>query len=168
LIDRAFFLANQAQDPAPHYEHSTIGYNYRMSNLLAAVGRAQLAHLDERVRAKRAIFGRYEAALREVDGLAFMPEAPYGRATRWLSVLTLDRGDGSEARDKVLHGLRSEGIEARPAWKPMHLQPVFSDSRHFGGEIAEKVFETGLCLPSGTSLSDTDQDRVVATVLKYV
>ena len=163
-MDRARYLATQARDPAPHYQHSTIGYNYRMSNLLAAVGRAQLRVLDERVAARRAVFERYFEALGELPGVHFMPEAPYGKGTRWLTCLTIDPKEFGASREQVRLALEAENIEARPVWKPMHMQPVFEDCRVVGGSVAEKLFEDGLCLPSGSNLSVAEQTRVIEIV----
>ena len=130
-----------------------IGYNYRMSNLLAAVGRAQLATLAERVEARRRIFDSYVDLLGDIDGIEFMPEAPYGRSNRWLTTLTIDPVRFGAGRDDILRVLDSENIEARPVWKPMHCQPVFAGSRVFGGAVSEQIFDTGICLPSGTGLT---------------
>jgi len=164
LVDRARFLATQARDPAPHYEHSQVGYNYRMSNVLAAVGRGQLASLAERIAIRRRIFERYVDGLGGLPGVAFMPEAPYGRATRWLTCLTIDPSLFGADREEVRQALEAENIEARPAWKPMHLQPVFAGARTFGGAASERIFRHGLCLPSGSSLGEEDQARVISTI----
>jgi pyridoxal phosphate-dependent aminotransferase EpsN len=164
LVDRARFLATQARDPAPHYEHSHVGYNYRLSNVLAAIGRGQLKTLAERVAIRRRLFDRYVDGLRDLPGIAFMPEAPYGRATRWLTCLTIDPRLFGADREAVRLALEAEDIEARPAWKPMHLQPVFAGTRMFGGAVSERIFRDGLCLPSGSSLAVEDQDRAIATV----
>jgi pyridoxal phosphate-dependent aminotransferase EpsN len=164
LIDRARFLATQARDPAPHYQHSCIGYNYRLSNVLAAIGRGQLGSLPERVAARRGIFERYVDGLQDLPGVTFMPEAPYGRSNRWLTCLTIDPGMFGADREVVRVALEAENIEARPLWKPMHLQPVFSGTRMFGGAVSERLFQNGLCLPSGSSLSAEDQGRVISVV----
>ncbi len=164
LVSKARFLATQARDPAPHYQHSEIGYNYRMSNVLAAIGRGQLRVLDERVRARRANFAHYHRELAGLSGLEFMPEASHGRCTRWLTCLTIDPADFGATREDVRLALESENIEARPVWKPMHLQPVFAECRVRGGEIARALFENGLCLPSGSSLTREDRDRVISVV----
>lgn len=165
LATTARHLATQARDPGPHYEHSTIGYNYRMSNLLAGVGRAQLHVLDERVAARRAIFDRYEAALNAEPGLSFMPEASYGRSTRWLSCVLIDPERFGATREEVRLHLETRNIESRPVWKPMHMQPVFKNCRSVGGEVAERLFVYGLCLPSGSALSPSDVDRVISEFL---
>jgi len=160
LAARARNLAAQAREPALHYEHGEIGFNYRMSNLLAALGRAQLAGLDTKMARRRAIKARYRASLADVPGLGFMPDAPYGRPSNWLTVITL----GSDARTvspaDVCEYLERQNIEARPAWKPMHLQPVFRDHAVRGGAVAENIFATGVCLPSGSAMTDADVDRV--------
>ena len=163
-IRRARFLASQARDPAPHYEHSTIGYNYRMSNLLAAVGRAQLASLDEKIEARRAIFDRYREWLGDLPGLTFMPEPDWGRSNRWLTCLTVDPRAFGADREAIRRALEEENVESRPVWKPMHLQPVFHDAPRRGGEVAEALFRDGLCLPSGSSLSVKDQERICGIV----
>ena len=165
LITRARFLSQQARDPAPHYEHSQIGYNYRMSNILAAIGRGQLKVLDERVKAKRKIFAYYQEALGDVPGIEFMPEASYGKCTRWLTCLTINPSRFGADRERVRLALENENIEARPVWKPMHLQPVFDGCECIGGEVAEDLFKYGLCLPSGTAMTDADLDRVISVIL---
>ena len=164
LIERARWLASQARDPAPHYQHSEIGYNYRMSNILAAIGRGQLELLPERVEARRRIFERYRKSLGDLAGISFMPEAPYGRCTRWLTCLTIDPEAFGATREDVRLALEKKRIEARPVWKPLHLQPVFKGCRVRGGAVAERIFERGLCLPSGSSLSHADQDRIVEVI----
>jgi dTDP-4-amino-4,6-dideoxygalactose transaminase len=167
-VDRARFLATQAREPARHYEHHVVGYNYRLSNLLAAVGRAQLADLPRRVAARRAIHARYRAALGELPGWSFMPEAPHGTCTFWLTCATLDAARFGADRDAVIDALAAVDIEARPVWKPLHLQPAFATSRLIaraeGRPIAERLFADGICLPSGQGLRHEDQDRVIAAV----
>jgi dTDP-4-amino-4,6-dideoxygalactose transaminase len=167
LISAARHLASQARDPAPHYEHSKVGYNYRLSNLLAAVGRGQLRVLSERVAARRDHFAFYEKALGGLEGWAFMPEAPYGRATRWLTCATLSAQSGAD-RETVRLALERADIEARPVWKPMHLQPMCAGLRIYGGAVGRRLFETGLCLPSGSNLSAEDRQRVVDVVTDAV
>lgn len=164
LIERARFLATQARDPAPHYQHSTIGYNYRMSNLLAAVGRGQLRHLEERVERRRAIFEFYRHALGDLPGIEFMPEISGGRSTRWLTCITIAAEQFGADREQVRLALETENIEARPLWKPMHLQPVFAERRMYGGRVCERLFRDGLCLPSGSSMTEDDLARVVTVV----
>ena len=130
LIEQARFLSQQARDSAPHYEHSTIGYNYRMSNIVAAVGRGQLKVLDERVELRRRIFAYYKKALGDIPGIEFMPKAPYGKSNRWLTVILITPQDFGVDRETVGQALEAENIEARPIWKPMHLQPVFRVEGH--------------------------------------
>ena len=163
-LDRARHLATQAREPVRHYEHKDIGYNYRLSNLLAAVGRAQLADLDRRVEARRTIQARYVAALGSRPGWSFMPEASFGRATHWLSCAVIDSAAAGETRDDVIERLAAAEIEARPVWKPLHLQPAFSGAQTLGGEVAAQLFRDGICLPSGSSLTAADQDRVIAAI----
>lgn len=163
--ERARFLATQARDPAPHYQHSEIGYNYRMSNLLAALGRSQLADLDRRVEKRRTHNAAYREALGSLPGVEFMPEAPGSRSTFWLTCLTIDPHEAGTDREEVRLHLETLDIESRPAWKPMHLQPVFSDCQAYGGEVSARLFANGLCLPSGSSLSDDDRSRVIEAVL---
>ena len=164
LIARARFLSQQARDPAPHYQHSTIGYNYRMSNILAAIGRAQLAVVEERVHRRRAIFAYYRERLGHLPGLTFMPEASYGRSNRWLSVILIEPAAFGRDREAVRLALEAENIEARPVWKPMHLQPVFRAARRVGGAVSERLFAQGLCLPSGTQMTEDDLERVATVV----
>jgi dTDP-4-amino-4,6-dideoxygalactose transaminase len=164
LIEKARFLATQARDPAPHYQHSEIGYNYRMSSILAAIGRGQLRVLEDRVAARRENFEHYQSGLSGLPGLEFMPEAPWGRCTRWLTCMTIDPEVFGATQGDVRLALEEEDIEARPVWKPMHLQPVFSDCRVYGGSVAEKLFDKGLCLPSGSNLGDRDRDRVIRVI----
>jgi pyridoxal phosphate-dependent aminotransferase EpsN len=164
LVAHARKLATQARDPAPHYEHSEVGYNYRLSNVLAAIGRGQLRLLEERVAARRRNFELYAEALGELPGLAFMPEAPWGRSTRWLTCITLDPLEFGADREAIRLALEAEDIESRPVWKPMHLQPVYRGAARVGGAVAEELFDRGLCLPSGSSLSISDLERVVAVI----
>ena len=165
LVNQARMLAAQARDPAPHYEHSQIGYNYRMSNILAAIGRGQLRVLDERVAAKRRIFNYYENGLSDVSGIEFMPEAPYGMSNRWLTVILITAEEFGANRETVRLALEQENIESRPIWKPMHLQPVFADYECLGGDIAQELFEKGLCLPSGTAMTEEDLSRVINVII---
>jgi pyridoxal phosphate-dependent aminotransferase EpsN len=165
-VEHARKLSTQAREPVPHYEHLEVGFNYRMSNLLAALGRAQLESLPERVTARRRNRDRYIAALGDVPGLSFMPEAPYGTTNAWLTCMVVDPGAFGADREAVRLALEAEDIEARPLWKPMHLQPIFAASHAFGGDVSARLFERGLCLPSGSSLTEADHDRVVETVLR--
>jgi len=181
FIAQARFLAQQARDPAPHYEHSQLGYNYRMGNVTAAIGIGQLECLKARVERKREIFAYYCSRLSDLPGIRFMPEAVYGRASRWLTVIVVDPALFGADREQIRVVLEAANIESRPVWKPMHLQPVFrvqdapsdselqnGDRRHparvVGGEVALALFEQGLCLPSGTAMTREDLDRVVAVL----
>lgn len=161
---KARHLATQAREPALHYEHKQVGYNYRLSNLLAAVGRAQFGQLDEKVARRRENFDFYRKAMGEFPGIEFMPEASYGRATRWLTCLLIDPAIHDVSPADVCRFLAADEIEARPMWKPMHLQPVYQGCRARGGEIAAEIFHRGLCLPSGSELRRADLARVVAAL----
>jgi len=217
LIDHARFLSQQARDPFPHYEHTEIGYNYRMSNVLAAIGRGQLQVLDERVKRRREIFDYYQKTLGNVPGVEFMPEPKWSRSNRWLTVMLITPEEFGADREAVRLALEAENIESRPVWKPMHMQPVFQSApqrnglripqgrdyadytdfkgqvsrkggkagaresgrrkaqakfktQHYparvvGGEVAEDFFTRGLCLPSGTAMSNGDLDRIVETIV---
>ncbi len=165
LIEHARKLSTQAREPVVHYEHAEIGFNYRMSNLLAALGRAQLETLSERVSIRRRIRGRYRELLADAPGITFMPEAGYGRTNAWLTCVVIDPDAFGADREAIRLALEAEDIEARPLWKPMHLQPIFAANHMFGGDVSARLFERGLCLPSGSSLTDDDQDRVVAAIL---
>jgi dTDP-4-amino-4,6-dideoxygalactose transaminase len=191
LVDYARFLSQQARDPFPHYEHSQLGYNYRMSNIVAAIGQGQLRSLEDRVRRKRAIFSYYQEALKGNAGITFMSEAPYGVSNRWLTVILVEPEQFGADREAIRLALEEQNIESRPVWKPMHLQPVFdcipiSDDNFpiakdgprsafhgprrykaycIGGQVSETLFEKGLCLPSGTSMSDGDLERVVDVLI---
>lgn len=168
LIARARFLATQARDPAPHYEHSTIGYNYRLSNLLAGVGRGQLEVLRERVLARRSVFERYRDGLADVPEIQWMPEPDWSYSTRWLSACTLDP-KSAVTNERLRLQLAEDLIEARPVWKPMHRQPVYSTSPYFtaGNEsISDRLFDHGICLPSGSNMSDGQVNRIVESIRK--
>ena len=160
LIEKVRFWATQSRDPAPHYQHSEVGFNYRMSNILAAIGRGQLRVLAQRVEKRRANCAYYQKALGDLPGLSFMPEADYGRCTRWLTCITIDPAIAGTDREKVRLALAEANIEARPIWKPMHLQPVFAGCRCYGGGVSERLFADGLCLPSGSNLTEADLKRV--------
>jgi len=164
FIAEALKLSTQARDRAPHYQHSEIGYNYRMSNVLAAIGRAQLRVLDERVAARRRNFAFYRRALRDMPGIEFTPQARWGRHTRWLTTLTIDPVAFGADREALRLALEADSIEARPVWKPMHQQPVFSRFDSFGGEVASDLFARGLCLPSGSNLAERHLQRVVDVI----
>jgi len=167
LIDRARFLATQARDAAMHYQHSEIGYNYRMSNILAGVGRGQLKVLDQRVLARRAVFHRYTEALADVRAIVWMPEPEWSYSTHWLSACTLNPEITSVTPNELISKLAAEMIEARPLWKPMHLQPVFRECPYFthgAQSVSDGLFARGVCLPSGSNLSPQNLDRVVDTL----
>lgn len=161
---RAKHLATQARDPFPYYHHTSVGYNYRLSNLLAAIGRAQLRNLEKKVARRREIFSFYERALGDIPGLTFMPEAPYGRSNRWLTCMTIDEKATGVSNEDLRLYLEKENIESRPVWKPMHMQPVFKECRVFGGAVSEELFARGLCLPSGSGMTQDDLERVVSAV----
>lgn len=169
-LELARFWAAQARDPALHYQHSHVGYNYRLSNVLAGIGRAQLQVLDARVQARRAVFERYYKALSDIEGFEFMPEAKYGRCTRWLTSLTVDSEKCGVSRDEIIEALQKENIEARPVWKPMHRQPLFAQCSYYpheeGNSLSDRLFERGLCLPSGSDLGREDQSRVIECISK--
>ena len=164
LVMKAKFLATQARDPAPHYQHSEIGYNYRLSNVLAGIGRGQLQVLNERVAARRRNFEIYQSALGDLPGIEFMPEANFGYSTRWLTALTVATEAFGADREYIRLQLAKQQIEARPVWKPLHLQPVFSECECIGGEVGEDLFMRGLCLPSGSNLTDEDLERVISVI----
>ena len=166
LIEKVKFWATQARDQEIYYQHSELGFNYRMSNVLAAIGRGQLQVLEERVVRKREIFARYREALGNLPGVEFMPEPDYGRATRWLTCLTIDPEVAGIDRNAVIKELEKHNIESRPTWKPMHLQPLYQGCRVVGGKVSEELFAKGLCLPSGTGMSDDDLERVIEVVRK--
>jgi dTDP-4-amino-4,6-dideoxygalactose transaminase len=164
LIQRARYLSTQARVPVVHYEHTELGYNYRMSNILAAIGRAQLRVLVDRVTRRRQIFQHYVDELGDLPGISFMPEASYGRHSRWLSVMIIDAAQFGTDFETMRQALEGHNIESRPVWKPMHRQPVFSGARTIGGTVADSLYAQGLCLPSGSSMSQADQDRVIEIV----
>jgi pyridoxal phosphate-dependent aminotransferase EpsN len=164
LIRHAYKLATQARERTPHYEHEEIGYNYRMSNVLAAIGRGQLRVLEDHVAARRRNFDFYQQTLGDLPGIEFMPEAPWGCHSRWLTTLTIDPRQFGADREEVRLALEAENIEARPVWKPMHLQPVFVDYESVGGKVADDLFERGLCLPSSSNLTPEQLERVADAV----
>ena len=165
--DQARFLATQARDPAPHYEHSTYGYNYRLSNICAAIGLGQMAVLDDRVDRRREIFKRYDYALSQ-PGISFMPEPDGFRSTRWLTTLTIDPEVLGVSREDIRLMLLEHEIESRPLWKPMHMQPLYKGSSYHGSGVDEGLFEQGLCLPSGSDMTDDQQDEVIGRILSLM
>lgn len=167
FIARARFLASQARDDAPHYEHSNVGYNYRLSNILAAVGRGQLRCLPDRIAARKNNRKQYATALGDLPGLSFIPISSDGEPNYWLTCITIDPEQFGAGREEIRLALEAQNIEARPVWKPMHLQPIFASCEVRGGNVAEKIFESGLCLPSGSSLTEEELQRV-STIVRNV
>jgi len=163
-IQKARFLATQARENAPHYEHREIGYNYRLSNVSAAIGRGQLEVLNDRIAQRRAIFDQYRDRLGTLPGVSFLPEPPGMFANRWLTTMLIDPEKAGFTREHLRQNLEEENIESRPLWKPMHLQPVFSSSPSYSSGIAEKLFTTGLCVPSGSNMSTSQQERVLKLI----
>lgn len=168
VVAQARHLATQARMPVVHYQHEQIGYNYRLSNLLAALGRSQLRALGERVKRRREINSWYRKALADLPGLDFMPVNPDGDPTHWLTCILVDPAAAGIDREKLRLRLEDADVESRPLWKPLHLQPALSSARTVGGSVAEKLFDKGLCLPSGTSLSGSDLERVVTVIREAV
>lgn len=167
-ISRARHLSTQAREPAIHYEHKEIGYNYRMSNVLAGLGLSQFADLEPRIAAKRRHYESYENALAELDGVEMMPLVDRDAANYWLSCIVLSDAFGSDARDQLVQAFQRAAIEARPLWKPMHLQPVFADQKAYLSGVSEKLFNYGLCLPSGSGMSDQERAEVIEIVRDFV
>ncbi|MCF6351458.1 MAG: DegT/DnrJ/EryC1/StrS family aminotransferase [Cyclobacteriaceae bacterium] len=162
-IKKAKFLATQARDNAPHYQHTQIGYNYRLGNVNAAIGLGQMEVLDERVKRKREIFNFYNDALADVEGISFQSEPKESFSNRWLTTILTP---SFEQRETIRLALEKENIESRPLWKPMHLQPVFKEAQYIGGNVAENLFNKGLCLPSGTAMTESDLRRIVGIITK--
>nr|WP_150959496.1 aminotransferase class I/II-fold pyridoxal phosphate-dependent enzyme [Aneurinibacillus sp. XH2] len=164
-LEKARFWATQARDRARHYQHSEMGYNYRLSNILAGVGRGQLKVLENRIQLRRDIFKRYYEALSRIDGVQFMPEMDFGRSTRWLTALTVDKRRCGISAGELINVLADRNIETRPVWKPLHLQPLFEGCAFYphepGFSVSDQLFERGICLPSGSSLTTEDQMRVI-------
>lgn len=167
LIKKARFLATQARDPAPHYQHSHIGYNYRMSNICAGIGRGQMTVINERVMQRRNNFAFYKAALSGIEGLTFPEDVPGYFSNHWLTAVQIDSSKfmNNISGDQIRQELEKENIECRPVWKPMHLQPVFSGAPYYGSDVAEKIFDNGLCLPSGSNLTRENLETVVNKIL---
>jgi pyridoxal phosphate-dependent aminotransferase EpsN len=160
-VEKARFWAQQARDPAPWYQHSELGYNYRMSNVLAGIGRGQIEVLDLRVRQRRAIAFRYRDAFADLSGISFMPQAEYGLHTNWLSCFLIDEEPFGCSRDQLIRALDEANVESRPVWKPMHLQPLYAGCERYGGDVAEDLFRRGICLPSSSSLTEAEQLHVI-------
>lgn len=167
-LRKARFLATQAKDPAQHYQHSELGYNYRMSNILAGVGRAQLEVLNERVMARRKIFNRYQEELGNLQGIDFMSELKGTQSNRWLTTFTVNEQETGVKTNEILEWLLKEGIEARPVWKPLHRQPLFKGTKTYSHDerefVSERLFSEGICLPSGSNMTDDDQTRVITAI----
>ncbi|GEL06620.1 aminotransferase class I/II-fold pyridoxal phosphate-dependent enzyme [Salisediminibacterium halotolerans] len=172
LLDETLYLATQAKQPALHYQHNEIGYNYRLSNVLAGIGRAQVKVLDERVNIRRAIHRTYAEAFADVPGISFMPEYQGSYASRWLTALVMESSDTPTSPERAVRYLAERQIEARPLWKPLHLQPVFADSLYYphspNVHVAERLFDKGLCLPSGSSLTIDEQTHVINCLKAYL
>lgn len=164
IADKVKYLASQAKDPALWYEHSTVGYNYRLSNLLAAIGRGQLKTLDDKVKARQNNYNYYKENLKDVEAISFMPEASYGVSTKWLTCILLDSSKRSAAH--VRWCLEQENIESRFLWKPMHMQVSFDSCQSVGGDVSKEFFIKGLCLPSGSNLTEKELERVVSVIKK--
>ncbi|PIE96724.1 DegT/DnrJ/EryC1/StrS family aminotransferase [Bacillus fungorum] len=171
-LERARFLATQARDSAPYYQHSQVGYNYRMSNILAGVGRGQLEVLEDRVRARRRIFNRYYEELSHIPRFYFMPELENTRSNRWLTTMLIDEKESGITIEKLLTALAEENIEARPTWKPLHMQPLFKKYKYYAHQkdkdVSKKLFENGICLPSGSNMTDEDQRRVIQAIINII
>jgi dTDP-4-amino-4,6-dideoxygalactose transaminase len=163
LMTRARFLSTQAREPTAWYEHREVGYNYRMSNVLAGIGRGQLRVLAERVAARRAIYERYVDGLKAVEGISWMPEPAYSRGTRWLSACMLDPSAIRKTPSEVIAELSRAGIEARHIWKPMHQQPLFAGCAYYphDASFSDAVFARGICLPSGSNMTEAQQGRIL-------
>lgn len=162
LVQKARFLATQARDPAPHYQHSHIGYNYRMSNVCAGIGRGQMAVLEQRIQQRRANYDGYVSALKDTPGISLLPEPAGFFSNRWLTTISVDpEKSGGITREHIRLALEKENIESRPLWKPMHLQPVFKDCPFYGDGTCEHLFEQGLCLPSGSNMPEAGRLRVI-------
>lgn len=168
LLEKATFWATQAKDPVPHYQHSELGYNYRMSNVLAAIGRGQLQVLPERVAARRRIFARYQKRLAHWPGIYFMPECSFGKSNRWLTTLMIDSSLNNVLPKDLLDALAAENIEARRVWNPLHLQPLLCECTYYSHNMDESVsdnlFKQGICLPSGSNMTEKDQERVIQVI----
>lgn len=164
LIHQARKLATQAREPLPYYEHKEVGYNYRLSNVLAGIGRGQLEVLADRVEARRRNMIYYQKMLGHLPGIQFMPEAPWGRHSRWLTVITINPDEFGADRETVRLALQARNIESRPVWKPMHQQPIYAGYEAVGGAVADDLFARGLCLPSGSNLSNADLVRIAQII----
>jgi dTDP-4-amino-4,6-dideoxygalactose transaminase len=166
--DKAVFLATQARDQAPHYQHSEIGYNYRLSNISAGIGRGQMEVLQKHIGLRRAMHAFYTDIFKDIDGVTVFkePNSDYF-SNHWLSCITINSDKIGKTREDLRLALEKENIESRPLWKPMHLQPIFEKYPYYGGKVCETLFENGLCLPSGSNLTTEDQDRLRAVFLQF-
>jgi len=167
-IAKARFWATQSRDAARHYQHSELGFNYRMSNVIAGIGRGQLKVLEQRIEKKKKIFDFYKSELEELNGIKMMPINDWNKPNYWLTCITMN---GKVKPAKIMDALEAENIESRPVWKPMHLQPFFEKYDFIGTKVSEKIFNTGICLPSGTQMADDDLNRIVKIIkqsLNYV
>ena len=166
--DKAVFLATQARDDAPHYQHSHIGYNYRMSNITAGIGRGQMEVLDDRVAARRSMNAFYQDLFKDIDGITVFTEPNNDfYSNHWLSAILIDPTIAGKTREDLRLAFLEDNIESRPLWKPMHLQPVFADAPYYGSNVSEQLFENGLCLPSGSNLTDEDRERIAKKVKEF-
>jgi dTDP-4-amino-4,6-dideoxygalactose transaminase len=163
LAQKATFLATQARDAAPHYEHSHIGYNYRMSNICAGIGRGQMEVLANRVEQRRAVYNRYYNKMKNLKGVSFVDEPAGYFSNRWLTTILIDPASGI-TRETLRLALEQDNIESRPLWKPMHMQPIFADAPFHGDGTSERLFRDGLCLPSGSNLTDADFERIFKVI----
>jgi pyridoxal phosphate-dependent aminotransferase EpsN len=164
LASTARFLSTQARDPAPHYQHTTIGYNYRMSNISAGIGRGQLLELSKKVARRRDHFTAYSEAFKNLPGVVMQPEAPWGKSTHWLTCLTIDPKKSKVSAEQIRLSLEKLDIESRPIWKPLHLQPVFSSAEYYGRGVSDRIFSEGLCIPSGSGLTDSHRQKVINSI----
>ncbi len=167
-LDRMKKWANQSREPAIEYLHKELGYNYRMSNVLAGIGRGQLTVLGDRVAARRRVAARYAEALADVPGVALQPEATWGTHSRWLTVFSIDPAVQPVAPAEIVRALETDNVESRPVWRPMHTQPMFEGAECVGGAVSEELYARGICLPSSSSLSDGEQERVIAALRRVL
>jgi dTDP-4-amino-4,6-dideoxygalactose transaminase len=172
LVEKARFLSTQSREAAPHYEHTTIGYNYRMSNVLAGIGRGQLRVLGDRVKTRRAVYHEYLNAFSNLQEIKMMPETPLGLSTHWLSTMVLDPKLTRIQPTNLIAQLKERAIEARHTWKPMHRQPLFSEAKYYSHSpdfsVSDYLFENGICLPSGSNMKDIDLQRVIENIVSTI
>lgn len=167
IVKKARFLSTQARDNAPHYQHSSVGYNYRMSNVCAAIGQGQMEVLPDRVKQRRSNYHQYYHSLAGMPGISFLKEPDGFFSNRWLTTILVEQNEFGFSREDIRIALERLNIESRPLWKPMHLQPVFAGTRFFGSNVSEQLFNKGLCLPSGSNLSTEDVDKVISVVMRF-